>query len=100
MGRNVNVEVAYATPEKQMVIPVNLQDDAQLVEAIVISGIMQKFPELEKIHAESFSALKVGIFSIPCSLDRQVQEGDRIEIYRPLQKDPKEMRRSRASAMK
>ena len=96
MGSNVNVEVAYATPEKQVIIPVNLQDDAQLIEAITISGIMYMFPELEKIHDEGLFELKVGIFSKPCDLGQQVVEGDRIEIYRPLQVDPKDARRQRA----
>lgn len=96
MGSNVNVEVAYATPEKQVVIPVYIQDDAQLMEAILVSGIMEQFEELRKIHDENFFSLQVGIFSVPYPLDRQVQEGDRIEIYRPLQNDPKEARRQRA----
>ncbi len=101
MGKNVNVEVAYATPEKQVVIPVNLQDDAQLIEAITISGIMYMFPELTKIHdEEGVLSLKVGIFSKPRDLGDYINEGDRIEIYRPLEQDPKEMRRSRARAMK
>lgn len=100
MGKNVNVEVAYATSEKQVIIPVNLQDDAQLIEAILISGVLEMFPELQKIHDENVFSLKVGIFSKSCDLGQQVCEGDRIEIYRPLENDPKEMRRSRASAMK
>lgn len=100
MGKNVNVEVAYATPEKQVVIPVNIQDDAQLIEAILVSGVLEMFPKLQKIHDENVFDLKVGIFSKPCDLGQQVSDGDRIEIYRPLENDPKEMRRSRASAMK
>lgn len=100
MGKNVNVEVAYATPEKQVVIPVNIQDDAQLIEAILVSGVLEMFPELQKVHDENVFSLKVGIFSKPRDLGDYVSEGDRIEIYRPLQNDPKEMRRSRASAMK
>lgn len=100
MGSNVNVEVAYATPEKQVVIPVNLQDKTQLIEAILISGVLEQFPELKRIHDENVFQLKVGIFSKPCDLEQQVSDGDRIEIYRSLKNDPKEMRRSRASAMK
>lgn len=100
MGKNVNVEVAYATPEKQVIIPVNIQDDAQLIEAILVSGVLNMFPELQKVHDENVFLLKVGIFSKPRDLGDYVSEGDRIEIYRPLANDPKEMRRSRASAMK
>jgi uncharacterized protein len=100
MGKNVNVEVAYATPEKQVVIPVNIQDDAQLIEAILVSGVLEMFPELRKVHDENVFSLKVGIFSKPRDLGEYVSEGDRIEIYRLLENDPKEMRRSRASAMK
>lgn len=100
MGGNVNVEVAYATFEKQVVISVSLQDDMQLADAILISGVLNMFPELRKIYDENRFSLKVGVFSKSCDLNQQVCEGDRIEIYRPLENDPKEMRRSRASAMK
>lgn len=96
----INVEVAYATLKKQVIIPVQLQNEVTVAEAIVLSGIFEHFDELKKQREDDFSSLQVGVFSTPCSLNRQVQDGDRIEIYRSLQNDPKEMRRNRAKEMK
>ncbi|MDD5229266.1 MAG: RnfH family protein [Methylococcales bacterium] len=86
----INVEVAYATPEKQTLLAVSLFENCTVAEAIVQSGILKQFSEL---HLEF---LNVGIFSTPCALERNVKNGDRIEIYRPLQNDPKDARRQRA----
>lgn len=86
----INVEVVYATPEKQTLLTVSLFENCTVAEAIMQSEILKQFSEL---HLEF---LNVGIFSTPCTLDRCVKNGDRIEIYRPLQHDPKEARRQRA----
>jgi len=92
--------VAYNTGDKQVVIPVNLQDDAELIEAILISGILEKFPELSKIHDEDIFSLEVGIFSQPCELWQQVTEGDRIEIYNPSGYDPNKIRTARPTGIR
>ncbi len=86
----INVEIVYAKPEKQMLLTVSLSTNRTVAEAIVQSGILSQFSELK------LETLHVGIFSMPCALDRSVKNGDRIEIYRPLQHDPKEARRQRA----
>lgn len=86
----IQVEVAYALPDKQFLKPVILPDGACVRDAIVESGVLDDFPEID------LSSVRVGIFSKKVALDQIVNEGDRIEIYRPLTIDPKEARRRRA----
>jgi len=88
---SINVEVAYATPEKQVIRAVNVDTGTTLGAAIVQSGIMLDFPDLELEDA------KVGIFGKATSMTTPLSEGDRVEIYRPLIADPKEIRRQRAA---
>jgi putative ubiquitin-RnfH superfamily antitoxin RatB of RatAB toxin-antitoxin module len=86
----VNVEVAYAKPEEQVVVTVAMQEGVNVEAAIKVSGLLELFPEIAK------SELNAGIFGVACKLDQLVSEGSRIEIYRPLVHDPKEARRQRA----
>ncbi len=86
----VNVEVAYAKSEQQVIVTVAMEEGATVEAAIKTSGLLELFPEIV------LSELKVGIFGVACKLDQAVNEGDRIEIYRPLVHDPKEARRQRA----
>ncbi|ORU91423.1 MAG: RnfH family protein [Cycloclasticus sp. symbiont of Poecilosclerida sp. N] len=88
------VEVAYATPKKQLILAVPFQSELTAEQAIMESNILQIFPEID------LSTSSVGIFSKPCKLDTPLREGDRVEIYRPLIADPKEVRRQRAEAGK
>jgi len=88
------VEVAYATPEKQLILVVPFQEALTAEQAIKESGILQRFPDID------IATSSVGIFSKPCKLDTPLREGDRVEIYRPLIADPKEVRRQRAEAGK
>jgi putative ubiquitin-RnfH superfamily antitoxin RatB of RatAB toxin-antitoxin module len=94
MDSNVNVEVAYAIPEKQTLISISVAENCTIEAAILQSEILKTHPEID------LTSVHVGIFSKLCALNQWVQNGDRIEIYRSLPNDPKEMRRSRASAMK
>ena len=87
----INVEVAYAEPDRQLIIPVNVDAGTTVGGAIVQSGMMMEFPELDIENS------KVGIFGKVATLDTELQEGDRVEIYRPLIADPKEIRRKRAA---
>ena len=91
---SINVEVAYALPEKQVIRALNVDVGTTIGEAIVQSGIMMDFPELELENA------KVGIFGKVAPMTKVLSEGDRVEIYRPLIADPKEVRRKRAAAGK
>ncbi|MGO3910857.1 RnfH family protein [Huaxiibacter chinensis] len=84
------VEVAYALPEKQYLQRVKLEEGATVEEAIRASGLLELRSEID------LQKNKVGIYSRPVKLSDQVKEGDRVEIYRPLIADPKELRRQRA----
>lgn len=86
----IDVEVVYATPKKQTLLIVHVPPKSNVADAIKYSGILLQFPELK------LETLNVGIFSMPCELGREVKPNERIEIYRPLQNDPKEARRQRA----
>jgi putative ubiquitin-RnfH superfamily antitoxin RatB of RatAB toxin-antitoxin module len=87
----IQVEVAYAKPEAQVILPVLVEPGATVADIIGQSGILARFPEIDLADA------KVGIFSKPCGLDYAPRHKDRIEIYRPLIADPKEARRQRAA---
>ncbi len=88
---SINVEVAYAMPEKQIIRAVNVDAGTTIGAAIVQSGIMMDFPDLELEDA------KVGIFGKAAAMTTVLSDGDRVEIYRPLIADPKEIRRKRAA---
>ena len=88
------IEVAYATPKKQLILSVPFQAGLTVESAIEASGILQRFSEI------NLATNAVGIFSKPCKLDTELRAGDRVEIYRPLIADPKEVRRQRAEAGK
>ena len=88
---SINVEVAYAMPEKQIIRAVNVDAGTTIGAAIVQSGIMMDFPDLELEDA------KVGIFGKAAVMTTVLSDGDRVEIYRPLIADPKEVRRKRAA---
>jgi len=87
----MRIEVAYAKPCGQVVLKLDLADGSTAEEAIIESGILQHFPEIDLANN------KVGIFGKLCKLDQALRAGDRVEIYRPLLVDPKEMRRTRAA---
>lgn len=87
----IHVEVAYAKPEAQVIIPLDVPLTSTAIQAIEKSGILNKTKEID------LSQNKIGIFSKPCALDTQLREGDRVEIYRPLIADPKKIRKLRAA---
>ena len=91
MSDSINVEVDYALPEKQIIRAVNVDAGTTIGAAIVQSGIMMDFPDLELEDA------KVGIFGKAAVMTTVLSDGDRVEIYRPLIADPKEVRRKRAA---
>jgi len=86
----LHVEVAYALRERQALVGVEVEECATIDEAIERSGILEAFPEIDLRQAI------VGIFGRPVALDEQIRGGDRVEIYRPLIADPKEVRRRKA----
>ncbi|RPE02330.1 RnfH family protein [Candidatus Pantoea deserta] len=86
----ISVEVVYALPEKQYQRVVRLEEGSTVEQAIVASGLLELRRDID------LSRNKVGIFSRTVKLSDTLQEGDRVEIYRPLIADPKELRRQRA----
>ncbi len=87
----INIEVAYATPQSQMIVPIRVSATCTVEEAIKASAIMEEFPEID-LHEN-----KVGIFAKLTRLDSTLQDKDRIEIYRKLIADPKAVRKQRAA---
>ena len=90
-SETIIVEVAYAVPEKQVIRAVNVERGTTIGDAIEQSGILLEFPELDIEHSD------VGIFGKVATMTTVLNEGDRVEIYRPLKADPKEVRRKRAA---
>ena len=86
----MDVEVAYATPEQQVIVALKLPEGATVEQAIHASDLLNRFPEIDRTD------IKAGIFGSVCKLDQPLKQGDRVEIYRPLLHDPKEARRQRA----
>ncbi|MBB3304552.1 MULTISPECIES: RnfH family protein [unclassified Enterobacter] len=87
---DISVEVVYALPDKQYLRAVTLKEGATVEQAIKASGLLSLRKDID------LNSNKVGIYSRPVKLADVVQDGDRIEIYRPLIADPKELRRQRA----
>jgi putative ubiquitin-RnfH superfamily antitoxin RatB of RatAB toxin-antitoxin module len=85
----IEVALAYAKPEHQIVLPLKVPLGATLGEAIAISGITKRFPEIDLLKN------KTGVFGRLRPLEYILHPGDRVEIYRPLVADPKEVRRAR-----
>jgi putative ubiquitin-RnfH superfamily antitoxin RatB of RatAB toxin-antitoxin module len=84
------VEVAFALPNEQLIIPISMPPEANAEAAIRASGILSKFPEID------LNVNQIGIFGKLSKLDAPLRNLDRIEIYRPLIADPKEVRKQRA----
>lgn len=86
----INVEVLYALPQEQAMLKIQVHSGKTIEEAIKMSGVLEKHPEID------LATNKVGIFSKLSKLDTVLRDRDRVEIYRPLIADPKEVRRKRA----
>ena len=91
MNDKTSIEIAYATPDKQLILDCEVASGTTVRQAVKQSGIEQQFPEIDPDTCD------VGIFGKVVAADQQLQPGDRIEIYRPLIADPKEIRRQRAA---
>ncbi|HUW27825.1 MAG TPA: RnfH family protein [Sulfuriferula sp.] len=90
MSEKIMVEVAYAQPDMQVILPVSLTAGATALQAIEGSGILEKFPEID------LRQNKIGIFGKLTKPETALRDKDRVEIYRKLIADPKEVRRQRA----
>lgn len=86
----IRVEVALGVPSRQAIVVVELEAGASVSRAVAASGLLERFPEVD--HAD----LVFAVFGSRVKADAPLAEGDRVEILRPLQVDPKEARRLRA----
>ena len=86
----IDIEVAYATPDQQLILAVSVPTGTTIEQAIELSGIMRRFPEIDPEN------LVTGIFSKRAQPDHVLTAGERVEIYRPLQADPRDVRRQLA----
>ncbi|ACV27425.1 RnfH family protein [Kangiella koreensis] len=90
----ITVEVCYALPEKQTLLSLEVEASATIEEIIRQSGILELYSEID------LTQTKVGVFSKLAKLTDTLHDGDRVEIYRPLIADPKEVRKQRAEKSK
>lgn len=91
MGDEINIEVVYALPQEQVLFRLRLPQQATVEQAIRRSGVLEKYPEID------LGRNRLGIYGKLSQPDAQLRDRDRIEIYRPLLADPKEVRRRRAA---
>lgn len=91
MPELLTVEVIYALPTKQQLIGLKLPPGSTVRQAIDASGLLPKYPEID------LAKNKIGIFAKLTKLDAALRDHDRVEIYRPLIADPKEVRKQRAA---
>ena len=85
-----SVEVGYALPDASFLVQLDVAAGTTIAQAIAASGVLARFPEIDLAHN------KLGLFGKLKPADTVLRDGDRIEIYRPLQADPMESRRRRA----
>ena len=94
--KSINVEVAYALPERQLIIPLKVPEGTTVLEAARISAIADKFDDID------LEQNPMGIFgkTVKEPASEILSDGDRVELYRPLLADPKEVRAKRAEKVK
>ncbi len=90
MSGKIDIEVVYALPDEQTLFRRSVPEGTTVAEAVRGCGILGKYPGIDPATS------KLGIFGKPASADTVLRDRDRIEIYRPLRADPKEVRRRRA----
>lgn len=92
----ITVEVAYALPDRQRIIRLTVPEGTSMLDAVNLSHIVEHFPGLD------VAGSPMGIFgkTVAAPAQRVLLDGDRVEIYRPLLVDPKEVRKQRAAKAK
>ena len=91
MTTQIHVEVVYGRQDRQKVVKLSLNEGATVREAVEHSGLIAEFPEID------LAQYKLGIWNKLVKVDAVVRDKDRVEIYRPLIADPKEVRKQRAA---
>ena len=90
-NNKLTVEVVYALPETQTLLSLEVDKGATVKDVILQSSILEEFPDLD------IDSLDVGIFGKATKMSQLVRDKDRVEIYRPLIADPKEVRKRKAA---
>ncbi len=92
MSDELKVEVVFARPEHQRLVSVSLDPGSTVSDAILESRMSEHFP------SQDLSTFEVGVWGRVVARDQVLTDGDRVEIYRPLEIDPREARRQLAAA--
>lgn len=92
MAEQISVEVVFALPERQQLVTVELPPAATVADAIEKSGLQHRFAD------ENFVNMQAGIWGRPVERNQRLSNGDRVELYRPLQRDPRDARRELAES--
>lgn len=79
----MKVSIVYANPSRQFWLDLDMPEDSRVQDLIERSGVLNRFPEID------LAKQKVGIFSKTATLDVRLEDGDRVEIYRPITADPR-----------
>lgn len=87
----MNIEVVYALPDRTELVKLDLAEGSTVMQAVENSGLLQKYPEID-VRKNKF-----GIYAKLAKADSVLRDKDRVEIYRPLIADPKEVRKQRAA---
>ena len=92
----IKIEVAYALPDSQFLLALDVEEGTTMYDAVVRSGVAEKYPEIDP------DSVPMGVFGKAerKPKERVLQAGERVEIYRPLIADPKEVRKKRAAEAK
>jgi hypothetical protein len=90
MAETLHVDVVYALPQRQELVKLTLPVGSTLQQAVEASGLLQRYPEID------LGKLKLGVYGKLSKPDALLRDRDRVEIYRPLIADPKEVRKKRA----
>jgi len=88
----MKIEITYALPDRQELVTIDLPDRSTVMQAVEASGLLQKYPEIDPGGVN-----KLGVFAKLAKADTVLRDRDRVEIYRPLIADPKEVRRQKAA---
>jgi putative ubiquitin-RnfH superfamily antitoxin RatB of RatAB toxin-antitoxin module len=93
MPETIFVEVVYATPDRQVLLPVEIAAASTVEDAIRLSGIQKRFDD-------ALDECETGVWGRVVERDYSLADGDRVEIYRPLLRDPMDARRELAKAQR
>lgn len=88
----MKIEITYALPDRQELVTIDLPEGSTVMQAVEASGLLQKYPEIDPGGVN-----KLGVFAKLAKADTVLRDRDRVEIYRPLIADPKEVRRQKAA---